>query len=91
VNTVVTFDLQGAAADDYEKAHAILAAAGFQRSVSSESGKRLPLPNTTAVGMLSESAIQIRDRVWAQFAAAGIGPKRVFVAKFDDWALQSTA
>jgi len=86
MNCVLMFDLEGADSEDYSKAHEILANAGFVRQLPSGDGGTVPLPSTTAVAQLPNGAAEVRDWAWNQFQAGRLNPKRMFVAKYDDYA-----
>jgi len=89
--TVVTFDLHNANAGKYDEAHAILAQLGFVQWFQTQAGQPMPLPEATAMGERPEGALVLRDLIWQRFAAAGLNPKRIFVADFASWGAYSVA
>ncbi|HDZ3730166.1 TPA: hypothetical protein RSW61_001762 [Vibrio harveyi] len=85
-----TFDLFNATSADYENAYSVLEDHGLKTSLTSNSGKTVDLPNTTAAGLFTgEKCASIGDdilqRVKEGFNAKGLKYK-VFVTVADGYA-----
>ncbi len=86
MNTVVTFHLHEAGPEDHARAHEILAVMGLTRVTASNRGASLPFPESTVLGSLPEDVTprDLERRVWARLQDAGLRPRRVFAARYDD-------
>ncbi len=91
MNTVITFDLHDAGPDQYAKAHDLLEALGFTRTITSSTGGQMPLPETTALASRSEDPRILLEGIWDRFSSAGLNPKRMFVGRTGDFYARSQA
>jgi hypothetical protein len=84
---ILTFDLEGAEPEDYEKAKNILADHGLF-PVSPK--KELSLPQTTVLGVLNKDieASQLRNYFWKLFKNEKLNPKRMLGGTLSDWAMK---
>ncbi len=86
MNTVVTFHLHEAGPEDHARAHEVLAVMGLVRVTASSRGASLPFPESTVFGSTPED-VTVRDlehRVRERLEDAGLRPRRVFAARYDE-------
>lgn len=78
---MVTYDLHLATDEMHALARALIEEAGLSFKMAGEAGGYFYLPQTTAIGDSTLSAVEVRDRTWALLFSAGFSPKRVAVAQ----------
>lgn len=86
MNTVVTFHLHETDPEVQARAHQVLAGMGLVRVTASNRGAALPFPESTVLGRTPED-VTLRDlerRIWARLEDAGLRPRRVFAARYDE-------
>jgi hypothetical protein len=78
---MVTYDSHLATDEMHAQARTLIEKAGLSFTMAGETGGYFYLPQTTAIGDSTLSAVEVRDRTWNLLAAAGLNPKRVAVAQ----------
>ncbi|MCS5969660.1 DUF2622 domain-containing protein [Klebsiella variicola subsp. variicola] len=82
---IARVEMYGAISEDYENLHVRLQSVGYTRTITSDDGRRLKLPDATY--FLNSSSIDQPETVATQVRqiAQLIRNSAVFVCRFDSW------
>ncbi|WP_182056544.1 type V toxin-antitoxin system endoribonuclease antitoxin GhoS [Pantoea sp. ME81] len=82
---LVRVEIFDASGEDYENLHKSMAAYGFKKTIVGDSGNEKQLPTGTYVGIRSEAAHEVRDKVKSISKPYSSKDPAIFVCRFDVW------